>query len=322
MSAFSRLWRRAPLWRTTLILTGTCSVFALLFPAPWLERSVPAYQHVADKVGHMMGRSSAAQQAAEADNQGRRMVSQPPMDAQLEGVIPFAGRQLPLPAGHWHPVLNYQDDIAHGEILTSLYVRSERGVITGFIIAQATTQSLPSSDTQMLQDMCHNTFNFMTGDLPQDGTQTECWMTAPIRVVNNQFITSNQALQGLVSSPLFIPPALQRLGMMGFMLPPVLVDAGWVHIEKSKSGNGVDFATVHTFVSPAQAGEHITIPGAPEDWSKPGMNNSPDVADFVQRTNGWLKNWTPILRKGYAGKLDATSIPAGLTTDPGFHGQG
>lgn len=320
MSAFTRLWRRAPLWRTTLILTGVCSTFALLFPAPWLERSLPLYQRGTDKIGHMLGRESAAQKAADADNQGRRMVSQPPMDAQLEGVIPFAGRQLPLPAGHWHPVLNYQDDVAHGELLTSLYVRSERGMVTGFIIAQATTQSLPSSNTQMWQDMCHNTFNFTAGDLPQDGNRTECWMTAPIKVVNNQFITSNQALQGLVSSPLFIPPALQRLSMMGFALPPVLVDAGWVHIEKSKSGNGVDFASVHIFVSPAQAGEHVTIPGAPEDWSKPGMNNSPDVADFVQRTSSWLQHWTPELRKGYTGTLDTTAWSAILAADPGFHG--
>lgn len=319
MSAFTRLWQRAPLWRTVLITTGACGIFSVVFPAPWLTNRLPYYQTLTDKVGHMLGRSDAGKPAADADGEGRRMVSQPPLDAQFEGVIPFAGRQLPLPAGKWHPVLNYQDDISHGEILTSIFVRSEQGVVTGFIIAQATTQSIPSQDTQMLQDMCHSGFNFTVGDLPQDGTQTECWLTSPIRVVNNLFITSNQALQGLLSSPLFIPPALQRLGMMGFDLPPILVDAGWTHIEKSKSGTGVDFATIHTLLSPAQAGQRA-VPGAPEDWSHAGMNNSPMVADFVKRTDGWLKNWLPYLRKGYTSSLEAGPLPANAATDPGFHG--
>lgn len=320
MSAFTRLWHRAPLWRTALITTGVCGLFSVLFPAPWLTRQLPYYGTMTAKVGQMLGRSSAAPAADANADEGRRMVSQPPMDAQFEGVIPFAGRQLPLPAGKWHPVLNYQDDISHGEILTSIFVRSEQGVVTGFMIAQATTQSLPASDTQMLQDQCHSTFNFTVNDLPQDGKQTECWMTSPIRVVNNLFLTSNQALQGLLSSPLFIPPALQRLGMMGFDLPPVLVDAAWTHIEKSKSGTGVDFATIHTLLSPALAGQKA-VPGAPEDWSHAGMASSPVVADFVGRTDHWLQGWLPYLRKGYNGTLDSGSrLPAAATTDPGFHG--
>lgn len=319
MSAFTRLWSRAPLWRTTLIMTGACGVFSLFFPAPWLGRTVPYYQTVTDKLGHLLGRETPAQQAAKEASQGRRMVSQPPLDAQFEGVIPFAGRQLALPAGRWHPVLNYQDDIAHGEVLTSIFVRSQQGTVTGFIIAQATTQSIPAADTQLLQDMCHNGFNFTSGDLPQDGNKTECWLTAPIHVANGQFITSNEPLQALVSSPLFIPPALQRLGLLGFNLPPVLVDAGWTHIEKSKSGTGVDFATIHTFVSPVPAGQHA-VPGSPEDWSRAGMNDTPDVASFVQRTDTWLKGWLPILRKGYAGTLEVGTLPLQSTADPGFHG--
>ena len=320
MAAFPRLGQRAPLGRTALITTGVCGVFSVMFPAPWLVNRLPYYGTITSKVGQMLGRSSANPNAASNPDEGRRMVSQPPMDAQFEGVIPFAGRQLPLPAGKWHPVLNYQDDISHGEILTSLFVRSEQGAVTGFIIAQATTQSLPASDTQMLQDQCHSTFNFTVGDLPQDGKQTECWMTSPIRVVNNLFLTSNQALQGLLSSPLFIPPALQRLGMMGFDLPPVLVDTAWTHIEKSKSGSGVDFATIHTLLSPALAGQKA-IPGSPEDWSHAGMASAPVVADFVGRTDRWLKGWLPYLRKGYNGTLDSSHpLPETAAADPGFHG--
>lgn len=321
MSAFTRLWQRAPLWRTALITTGVCGVFSVLFPAPWLVNRLPYYGTLTSKVGHMMGRSAPGTEAQpDGGDEGRRMVSQPPMDAQFEGVIPFAGRQLPLPAGKWHPVLNYQDDVEHGEVLTSIFVRSEQGAVTGFIIAQATTQSLPASATEQLEAQCHSTFNFTVGDLPQDGNRTECWMTSPIKVVNNLFITSNQALQGMLSSPLFIPPALQRLGMMGFQLPPVLVDAAWTRIEKSKSGKGVDFATIHTLISPALPGPKAVVPGSPENWSHGGMADAPVVADFVGRTDTWLKGWLPYLRKSYKGELDSSApLPQAVATDPGFH---
>lgn len=322
MSAFTRLWQRAPLWRTALITTGVCGVFSVLFPAPWLVNRLPYYGALTSKVDHMLGRSAPGAGAQpNADDEGRRMVSQPPMDAQFEGVIPFAGRQLPLPAGKWHPVLNYQDDVEHGEVLTSIFVRSEQGAVTGLMIAQATTQSLPSSATQQLEAQCNSPFNFTVGSLPQDGNRTECWMTSPIKVVNNLLLTSNQALQGMVSSPLFIPPALQRLGMMGFQLPPVLVDAAWTHIEKSTSGKGVDFATIHTLISPALPGPKAVVPGSPENWSQGGMADAPEVADFVRRTDSWLKGWLPYLRKGYQGELDSTAPPPhAAAADSGFHG--
>lgn len=165
--------------------------------------------------------------------------------------------------------MNFQDDVAHGEVLTTLYVRSAQGIVTGLIIAQATTQSLPIAAMSMIEAQCHSSFNFMNEAAPQDGNRSECWMTTPIRVVNNLFLTSNEPLQTLLSDQMYIPPAVQRLTIMGFDLPPILVDAGWNLVEKSKSGTGVDFMSVHTLLSPAEAGAR-RVPGAPENWSARG----------------------------------------------------
>ncbi|MBO1324693.1 hypothetical protein K2X14_05950 [Acetobacter sp. TBRC 12305] len=334
MSAFTRLWHRAPLWRAALFTAGVCGILTVMFPAPWLASRLPAYGSLGGKIRHMIGADSTGSDKTDNEDssnalhpdEDRRTVSAPPMDAQFEGTIPFAGRQLPLPAGKWHPLLNYQDDVAHGEILTSLYVRSEQGIVTGLLIAQATTQSLPLGDTQLVQDECHSTFNFMSESLPADGASTECWMTSPIRVVNNVFLTSNQALQALIGSPLFIPPAVQRLTMMGFDLPSVLVDAAWNRIEKSKSVQGkpgsdhrVDFLSVHALISPADIGSRA-VPGAPENWSRAGMSDSLAVSDFVHRTNDWLRGWTPYLRQGFAGTLPSTPTPGNASADPAFHG--
>ena len=325
MSPFTRLWRRAPLWRTALLTTGACTALSVLFPAPWLATRLPAYAHLASSIRHALPGQGSADSTAEDGSalhpdEDQRTVSVPPMDAQFEGSVAFAGRRVPLPAGKGPPLLNYQDDVSHGEILTSLYVRSEQGIVTGLMIAQATTQSIPLSDTQVVQEECHSTFNFMTESLPQDGARTECWMTSPVRVVNSVFLTSNQALQALVSSPLFIPPAVQRLTVMGFELPPVLVDAAWNHIEKTKDSSRVDFMSVHILLSPAESGSR-KVPGAPENWSRAGMADSPAVADFVQRSNAWLQGWVPYLRQGFDGSLSTTAPPpAAAATDPAFHG--
>jgi hypothetical protein len=244
-------------------------------------------------------------------DEDQRTVSIPPMDAQFEGLVVFAGRQLPLPAGKWHPVVNFQDDVAHGEVLTTLYVRSAQGIVTGLIIAQATTQSLPLAAMNMIQAQCHSSFNFMNEAAPQDGNRSICWMTTPIRVVNNLFLTSNEPLQALLSDQMYIPPAVQRLTIMGFDLPPILVDAGWNLVEKSKSGTGVDFMSVHTLLSPAGTGTR-RVPGEPENWSRAGMTDSAAVTDFVQRTNGWLRGWVPTLQRGFEKQADAErSLPGG-----------
>ncbi|MFT9125830.1 MAG: hypothetical protein ABF468_08325 [Acetobacter fabarum] len=321
MTAFTRLWHRAPLWRTALITAGVCGTLSVLFPAPWLASSVPGYGALSSRIRHMLPSSLGGTEASDAlhPDEDQRTVSIPPMDAQFEGSVVFAVRQLPLPAGKWHPVVNFQDDVAHGEVLTTLYVRSAQGIVTGLIIAQATTQSLPIAAMSMIEAQCHSSFNFMNEAAPQDGNRSECWMTTPIRVVNNLFLTSNEPLQTLLSDQMYIPPAVQRLTIMGFDLPPILVDAGWNLVEKSKSGTGVDFMSVHTLLSPAEAGAR-RVPGAPENWSRAGMSDSAAVTDFVQRTNTWLRGWVPTLLRGFENKLPQNAPPSTEAIDPAFHG--
>ncbi|MFT8507627.1 hypothetical protein [Acetobacter sp.] len=321
MTAFTRLWHRAPLWRAALITAGVCGTLSVLFPAPWLTSSVPGYGALSSRIRHMLPSSLGGTEASDAlhPDEDQRTVSIPPMDAQFEGSVVFAGRQLPLPAGKWHPVVNFQDDVAHGEVLTTLYVRSAQGIVTGLIIAQATTQSLPLAAMTMIQAQCHSSFNFMNEAAPQDGNRSICWMTTPIRVVNNLFLTSNEPLQALLSDQMYIPPAVQRLTIMGFDLPPILVDAGWNLVEKSKSGTGVDFMSVHTLLSPAGAGTR-RVPGEPENWSRAGMTDSAAGTDFVQRTNGWLRGGGPTLQRGFENKLTPNAPPPAEAMDPAFHG--
>ncbi|MFT9160062.1 MAG: hypothetical protein ABF491_06865, partial [Acetobacter sp.] len=55
MSAFTRLWHRAPLWRAALFTAGVCGALTVLFPAPWLSTYLPAYGSLAGKIRHWVG---------------------------------------------------------------------------------------------------------------------------------------------------------------------------------------------------------------------------------------------------------------------------
>ncbi|MBS0981302.1 MULTISPECIES: hypothetical protein [Acetobacter] len=323
MSAIKRLWNRAPLWRTALLTACLCTLLSLIFPAPWLVQIAPPYKVLTSKIGHTLGSDTSSFQDADSSGQPdqaaaeHHTASAPPFDAEFTGVIPFAGRQLPLPAGKWHAIANQQDDQNHSEVLSSVLVRVDQGLVTGLIVAQATTQPVSAENAQNLESLCNNGYNFLVGSLPQDGRQTECWMTSPVRVLDHSFMAANQPLQGLMASPI-LAFTLNRLTEMKFILPPAMVDAAWLHIEKTKSGSGVDVASVHTLISPATPGQK-NFPGAPEDWTRTGMQNDPAVASFVNSVNVWLVKWLPYLRKAYANKLEANTIPATIAADPGYH---
>jgi hypothetical protein len=320
MSAFTRLWRRAPLWRATLMATGVTTVLSVLVPAPWLASSLPAYTGLTARIQHALGvggQGDTGTDDALHPQEDHRTISVPPVDAQMEGRVSFIGKDIPLPAGKWHPLLTYQDDLSHGEIMTAIYVRTNDGIVTGLLLLQGTSQSLPMADTMPIQGQCTSPFAFMTRSQPVDGSHSECWLTSPIRIVNGFFLTSDPALQQLVSSPFFIPAAVERLNIQGYTLPSVLVDAAWNRIEKREPGSRADFLSVHLLTSPAPPGS-TRAPGAPENWTRTGMRDSATVSDFVQRTNAWIQGWAPYLLQAFEGQQ--ATPPASAAEDPGFRG--
>lgn len=320
MSAFTRLWRRAPLWRASVLATGATTALSFLLPAPaWLTHSMPAYTGLTARIQNALG---IGEQNDDNDalqvRDDHRTMSVPPVDAQMEGRVSFIGKEIPLPAGKWHPLLSYQDDLAHGEMMTALYVRSNDGIVTGLLIMQGTSQSLPMADTMDIQQQCTSSFAFMTQSQPINSNYSECWLTSPIRIVNGFFLTSDPALQRLLSSPFFIPAAVERLNIFGYTLPNVLVDAAWNRIEKQEPDSPrANFLSVHLLTSPALPGD-ARAPGALEDWSRNGMRDSAAVSDFVRRTNDWIEGWAPYLLQAFEDK--PVTPPHSATEDPGFRG--
>ena len=109
MSLIGRLWRRAPAWRFCLITAVAFTGLAAMFPPaiphlPVFHRHHPGADKPAD-VAHYNALSAAAPTVPTDTG----MIHMPPLDAGRSGIVPVAGRLLPLPAGVWHELALARD---------------------------------------------------------------------------------------------------------------------------------------------------------------------------------------------------------------------
>jgi len=308
MSAFPRLWKRAPLWRLCLYSTVFFSALAAFYPTPYLLRAMPFLSRAAfhtptpppqPQNGQQQGTDQNAPPAPDSPSPDRAAL--PALDQSVTNSVPFAGHALPLPAGVWHPALTAQTG-PQGDVLTNMFIRTDRGIITGVVIAHAGTRPVHDDGVLNLQNSCHDDRNLLSRATDANGI-SECWFTT-VAVFHN----------GSISPDPLVTKAFERLHVLGFPIAPMLVGTGWTHIAQQKDG-GFNFETVDTLLSPTQPGTTKLI--APMDyWDKLNLPASPPAQRFVNATNRWMESWATILHRGLTNPLPPGSIPAAIGTDP------
>src|ERR1700678_1588232 len=104
MTAFGRLWVRAPVWRATLLLTIVCGALTALFP-PWQpawqpEVAVPA--RVTPVVTRAEPVAAPVQAPAPASTVAASSAANLPIPGQIySDRLPFGSQSVALPPGHW-----------------------------------------------------------------------------------------------------------------------------------------------------------------------------------------------------------------------------
>lgn len=317
MSAFPRLWRRAPLWRFAFYVMIVFTVLGLLFPMPWMLAKAPWLSRIPGMqppAGTAPSRTqnSSDQEAASQDTQGQqntpddgtsRLIA-PDITTAMVGSIPFGGHTLPLPAGVWHPVVTGQYG-AGGRMLINILVRTDRGVVTGVIVARTATEQLPIDIVQAATSHCHDDRNYSAqifADRP-DG-RNECAFVA------NAVMGPN----GVISSDELIQLAFKRLSALGFPIPSLFIVANWIQSSGATDASKGTSAVTY-LLSPTKTGTVQLLAPLPY-WDKAALAQVPAAESFIRKSDRWFTQWIPLLRRYMTHDTSTEPVPTELSRDP------
>lgn len=273
MSVIGRLWRRAPAWRLCVVAALAFTGLAVMFP-PSLPHLPPLiWPHGTRASG--TGAHYHAEQSVGPPQNG--VSDMPAVGAGREGIIPFAGRQLPLPTGSWHEMAVARDENA--KVQLSLLNRIEGGRLTGLILVSAPQPQIGAVGSVDLPAPCfdpdaidHHITPPVAGKSP---FSHECWS---LTVIDMRAATASKDPGNLVARD------LGRLGDLG-----IGVSASMLRLTYARSG-----ATGWRIAN-------IFLPG--------GVDTARSVALWAARFQG-------AMHKGYDRTLTAADLPPSVARDP------
>ena len=269
MSAFGRLWRRAPSWRLALFGAIGCTTLAALFPPALPARLSGAL--VASPLLHPHlphpGTAAAAANAgahfamppdAAAPDYGT--LAAPPLGAPRHGTIAFAGRQVPLPAGDWIELVLVRSGGPH-PLQSIVLGRTGGGQVTGILSLTAPPPMTVTDDGVRPSGACYDPASLASQhvDAGADPLARECWVMRPVRTSEitdpkREFVIQRRAIA--------------RLQAMDVTVPPSLIELRW-------------------FRSDAGGWLGATLLVRPQ----------PDGASRAE--SGWMQRWSRLLHRGY-----------------------
>jgi len=271
MSAAARLWRRAPAWRVSLVCAIAATALAAMFP--------PAIPHRFAAAGARDAPPRYVPQATAVDPVNELASELPPLGPGRSGIIPFAGRQLPLPLGVWQELVLAKSGSSQATQVV-LLGRLDGPRLTGLMLVAApgplgnaagAAAGLGPCDTR--DAIAHQT---VPADMNRDPLSHECWVLVPLDM-------------GAATSPAKTDPVLRRgfgrLQEMGVAAPGHMLGLDYVRSDPT------GWMTVL-----------LLLPG-----EQPGAS---------RRIQGWVRRFAPLLHKGFDGTLVAAELTPAVVHDP------
>ena len=277
MTAFGRLWRRAPAWRFLLILALASTALAAMFPppAPSLNGLWPARRHA---VLDPRPRYAPPPDAAPLDYS---VIDLPPITATRSLLIPFAGRQVPLPQGGWTELALMRAGGPQA-LQAIVLARLRGGRLTGMMIVAGPSATAPQASA-LRADGCFDVKGLATHEQSAsagpDAAAQQCWNLRPL-------VTAQ--LADPANPNLLEQRSFARLGKIGIEVP-------------------VRLLAMRYFTEDAAGGLTVTI-----------MEPDPVASAATQRrSEAWMQRWVALLHRGFAGTLRPADVTAALARDPG-----
>ena len=277
MSAVGRLWRRAPAWRLSAAAAVAFTALAAMFPPtlpcwPFRQATPASNAPTADRDA---GPRYLPQPPAPPPDYG--IAVYPPSGPGRTGIIPFAGRQLPLPTGSWQELVLARSAGAADQ--AALLGRIEHGRLTGLLLAAApgpvSGGGLPAGGFAPCFAPDAIAHQIIPTTSAQGPMARECWTLTAFEPSQAR---PDELMRG----------GFDRLDRMAVAVPEHLLamrylrtdDTGWLTVA---------------LLLPDRAAEPAGDKG---------------------RLQAWIRRFVTVLHKGYDGTLTAAELTPAIARDP------
>lgn len=301
MTAFARLWRRAPAWRAAMLGGLALGGLAALYPPPWLRPLPPAarYAGVPAPAPPPGPFAPPAQPFAPPAQPPAAPLPVPvaPVDVDLprfgtvvSGVARFGSFTVPLPRGEWRVIASMRGMTPKGQLATTGLLAQAAGQELRAMVLVTTVSGPPwPGDGFPADPTCQSQWAFHSRVFSAvDGGPQACWTVEAIT-------------PGDWSSPATPPvvrAGLAELHGRGVAAPPVVLRAYFSHADTGRS------LSVQV-LQPAPAAS-----GPPYGWQMQDIRGTPVKLARMARLRDWASAWHPLVRQAFDGTLDPAAIAA------------
>ena len=274
MSVIGRLWRRAPAWRGCVVTAVALTGLAAMFP--------PALPSVLPLRWLGGGRTATAAhyrpEPSPTVPDGGILHLPLPGGPPQQGMIHYAGRLVPLPAGAWQELVVGRGGGAELQQVT-LFGRVVDKRLTGLVLVVAPGVMSGATGSIGVPPPCADPGRLTGAITPEQPGQSplahECWAITPLD------------MQATAAHPLddLMRQGLARLGELHVAVPDRMLATSFMRSDDS----GWLLATVLV----------------------------PDRGGPIRKLQDWAMRFQVAIRKGYAGTLTAADLPPAVARDPG-----
>jgi hypothetical protein len=198
------------------------------------------------------------------------------------GVIPFAGRQIPLPAGNWRDLIL----VRNGGVIPGqreILARVENSQLTGLIQADAPSPTSGAAGPLVRPEICAANNAILRETAPETPDQNpmvhECWL-----LVDSDLTSASK--RNSLDEPM--QRALNRLQELGAKVP--------------------DHMLMLIYLRTDQTGWLNTLLLLPD--------KADVTASASRRIQSWVRRFAAALHQGYDGRVPPGGPPAAVSRDP------
>jgi hypothetical protein len=279
MTAFGRLWARAPAWRAALLVTIGCGALAVLFPPGQLQVQMPA------RLTPVINRAEPAVAPVQTPATASSLAAGPAANIPVPGQVysdrlPFGSQSVPLPPGHWLAVAvgnsPQTSSVPNSSVFLALVLGQQ--VAAAALISGSTAAEPQAAGFLVPADAQIPAFYYRRVLMAVDHGPADFWLCGRSPPSTWADPVRQAAIKAL---------AQQHIGVADSF------DSAVFRLSDKRNWLAAEF------MFPAPAGE-----GAVGPWTEAAGLSDAAMLPHIEKVRRWGKAWHDVLRHGFEGGTD------------------